>query len=96
MKKDILIDCMDETQKEAEEFMNTEIYKNWNMYQEQYKSILSPDDINHIRQQVGSISHEIESAVSYNGRFGPLYMIFRLYMIYKRIAKNNKKIFFEL
>jgi hypothetical protein len=94
MKKNNVIEA--ETHSDITEFTNSEIYKNWWKYNEKYKKILSEDDILDIKKQIGSISHEIESAYSHDGKFGPLFIIEKLYSIQKRIAKNNETILLEL
>jgi hypothetical protein len=85
-----------EPQCEEKDFMCSEIYKNWSKYHDKYKKILSEEDIINIKQQLGSINHEIEGACSHNGRFGPLYILEKLFLIQKRIATDDDPIHFEL
>jgi hypothetical protein len=73
----------------TEQFFNSDIYKNWRMYHDRYKHALSKKDIQDIKEQIESISHEIEGARYHEGRFGPLFIIEKLYRIQKCIAKNN-------
>jgi hypothetical protein len=85
----------DETLSNAEKFLDSEIYKNWEKYRDKYKDGLSEADIRDIKEQTRSINHEVESALSHNGRFGPLCIIEKLYLIQKRIAKSNETVLFE-
>jgi hypothetical protein len=77
-------------------FLGSEICKNWAKYQDRYKHTLSEEDINLIKEKIGSINHEIEGAYSHNGKFGPLYILEKLYTIQKCIAISNSPILFEL
>jgi hypothetical protein len=76
-------------------FLDSDIYKNWDRYHDQYKHALSQEDIQDIKRQIESINHEIESAPSFKGRYGPLFIIEKLYAIQKRIAKGNGTIRFD-
>ena len=76
-------------------FRDSKIYKNWYRYRDKYKHTLSQEDVQDIKEQIESINHEIESAYSYDGKFGPLYIIEKLYAIQERIAKSNGAIHFE-